>query len=122
MRRRLPPALLAALSLACGSASAATQLDRLVERGPPTVVVGTLFVLGSPPAMLAGALRGRSVRLPACRFGHGMKMVAVGAVALPFGLLVSPFHLGRLPDAWMDAVVDAVQEDYCARPPGAVFP
>jgi hypothetical protein len=28
----------------------------------------------------------------------------------------------RLPDAWMDGVVDAFQEDYCTRPPGSIPP
>jgi hypothetical protein len=122
MRPRFVLAPLAALCLAGGSAADDAPLDRLAERGPTTLVVGTMFTVASPPAMLVGAARGTSVRLPACRLGHGVKMIAFGAVALPFGLLVSPFDLERLPDAWMDGVVDAMQEDYCTRPPGAVFP
>lgn len=112
----------ATLNLALSPVRAETRLERLAERGPSTAVVGTMFTLASPPAMLAGALRGRSVRLSACRFGHGVKMIAIGVPALPLGLLFAPFDVKRLPDAWMDGVVDAMQEDYCMRPPDALFP
>ena len=76
----------------------------------------------SPPSMLIGAVRGRSIRLQACRFGHGLKMVGSGAILLPAGLLVAPLHYRTLPAAWMDGVVDAAQEDYCSRPITSVFP
>jgi hypothetical protein len=108
--------------LACRPAAAETPLQRLAERGPATPLVGTMFTIASPPAMLLNAVRGGPVRPSACRFGHGLKMIVVGAPALPLGLLVSPFDLDRLPDAWMDGVVDAMQEDYCTRPAGAVLP
>jgi hypothetical protein len=49
-------------------------------------------------------------------------MLVGGAALLPAGLIASPFHAGRLPDAWMDGVIDAYQEDYCLRPPGSFYP
>lgn len=104
------------------SAASATSSQRLAERGPATLVVGTLFTLTSPPALFFGRLRGQPVQLHACRLGHGLKMLAAGSVLLPAGLLVAPFDYERLPDGWMDGVVDAFQEDYCTRPVGSIFP
>jgi hypothetical protein len=103
-------------------AGAETSLQRLAERGPATFVVGLMFTLASPFALARGAVTNGRVALHACRLGHGVKMLAAGAVTLPAGLLVAPLDAKRLPDGWMDGVVDAFQEDYCTRPLGAVYP
>jgi hypothetical protein len=103
-------------------AGAETPLERLAERGPATFVVGLMFTLASPFAVARGAATGGRVALHACRLGHGLKMLAAGAVTLPAGLLVSPFDAEHLPDGWMDGVVDAFQEDYCTRPLASVYP
>jgi hypothetical protein len=119
----------AALALAALASSAPTRaagapgfVCRLAERGPATFVVGLAFTLASPFALARGAVTGGRSALHACRLGHGMKMLAAGALTLPAGLLVSPFDAQRLPDGWMDGIVDAFQEDYCTRPLRAVYP
>src|SRR5438309_615217 len=91
--------------------AASDTVRRLAERGPPTLIVGTLFALGSPPALLLAVVRGHPLRLSACRLGHGLKMIGASAVVLPAGLLLAPLAWQRLPGAWLDGVVDAVQED-----------
>lgn len=96
--------------------------SRLVQRGPPTIIVGTMFTLASPAGMAFAAAQRQPVKLHACRFGHGVKMVAAGTILLPAGLLLSLLHLDSVPAAWMDGVVDAFQEDYCTRPCTAVMP
>jgi hypothetical protein len=119
--RAVAVALFACLAPA-SSAGASSFVSDVAERGPPTFVVGLMFTLGSPVALARGATTGGRVRLHACRLGHGLKMLAAGAVTLPAGLLASPFDASRLPDAWMDGVVDAFQEDYCTRPLGSIYP
>lgn len=114
-------ALLACVAPASG-ASASSFVSRLAERGPATFVVGMMFTLSSPVAMARGAVTGGRVALHACRLGHGIKMLAAGALTLPAGLLVSPFDAKHLPDGWMDGVVDAFQEDYCTRPLTSLYP
>ena len=116
--------VVAAVVLALGAplASGAASLERLAERGPATFVVGLAFTLASPLALVRGTVTGGRVALHACRLGHGVKMLAAGALTLPAGLLVSPFDAKHLPDGWMDGVVDAFQEDYCTRPLRAVYP
>ena len=99
-----------------------TSFQRLAERGPATFVVGVMFTLASPFAMARGAVTDGRVALHACRLGHGVKMLAAGALTLPAGLLVAPFDAKRLPDGWMDGVVDAFQEDYCTRPLTSLYP
>jgi hypothetical protein len=100
-----PRATAAALALlgACAAPlpAAGSAVTRLAERGPSTLLVGTMFTISAPPALLVGAATGGF---------------------LPAGLLVAPFDWQRLPGAWMDGVVDAQQEDYCTRPFGAVLP
>jgi len=122
--RRGAPLVLALL--ACGvftpAASASSFVARLAERGPATFVVGMMFTLSSPVAMARGAVTGGRVALHACRLGHGVKMLAAGVLTLPAGLLVAPFDAKRLPDGWMDGVVDAFQEDYCTRPLTSLYP
>lgn len=119
-------ALLLLVALASGAiapgAAASGFVSRLAERGPATFVVGLMFMLSSPVAMASGAVTNGRVALHACRLGHGVKMLAAGAITLPAGLLVSPFDAKRLPDGWMDGVVDAFQEDYCTRPLTSVYP
>ena len=110
------------LALGAPSPSGATSLERLAERGPATFVVGMMFTLASPFALARSAVTGGRMALHACRLGHGVKMLAAGALTLPAGLLVSPFDAKRLPDGWMDGVVDAFQEDYCTRPLASVYP
>jgi hypothetical protein len=117
---------LAAITLAvfacCTGLAAPDTSRRLAERGPPTLVVGALFTLAAPPALLIAMVRGQPLRLAACRLEHGLIMVGASVVVLPTGLLLAPFHWQRLPGAWMDGVVDAVQEDYCSRPVTTVLP
>jgi hypothetical protein len=108
--------------LASAPARGATVVQTIAERGPSTLVVGTAFAVASPPVFVIDATRGRLSSLQACRFGHGLKMIVAGAVLLPAGLLATPFAPARLPDAWMDGVVDAFQEDYCTRPLTSVLP
>lgn len=115
-------ALVVLLLLASSPARGTSLVHTIAERGPSTLLVGTAFALASPPVLVVDATRGRSSPLQACRFGHGLKMIVAGAVLLPAGLLASPFALASLPDAWMDGVVDAFQEDYCTRPLGSVLP
>jgi hypothetical protein len=122
MPRHVLLGLLMASLLAAPAASAASTTQRLAERGPSTFAVGLAFTLMSPFKLLWGAATGGRVALHACRFGHGVKMLTAGAVLLPAGLVVSPFEAERLPDAWMDGVVDAFQEDYCTRPPSSILP
>jgi hypothetical protein len=110
------------LLLGVPPAASSSASERLAQRGPPTLAVGTLFTVSSPFAMLAGAFRGGRVAVHACRFGHGLKMIVAGAVLLPAGLLAAPFHPEGLPGGWMDGVVDAFQEDYCTRPLTSVYP
>ena len=104
------------------TARGATAAQRLSERGPSTLLVGTVFTLASPPSMIMGAVSNGPVLLHACRLGHGVKMLATSAVLLPAGLLVSPFNFNRLPAGWLDGLVDAMQEDYCSRPLISVYP
>ncbi|GIW40969.1 MAG: hypothetical protein KatS3mg076_1546 [Candidatus Binatia bacterium] len=122
MRRRVVLGILLASLVVAATSWAQDWSRRLAERGPATLVVGAVFTVASPPAILWGAVRGRPVRLAACRLGHGLKMLAASVVVLPAGLLVSPFHYRRLPSAWMDALVDSMQEDYCSRPLTSVLP
>lgn len=122
MRRRVLPGLLLAALLAAPASSVASTTQRLAEGGPSTFAVGLAFTLMSPFKLAWGAVSGGRVALHACRFGHGLKMLGAGAVLLPAGLVVAPFEAGRLPDAWMDGVVDAFQEDYCTRPPRSILP
>jgi aryl-alcohol dehydrogenase-like predicted oxidoreductase len=100
---------------------AAEFTQRLAERGPSTLAVGTLFTVASPLSLLLAPVRG-GARQSACRLGHGAKMLVAGALAAPVGLLLSPFYFRSVPAAWMDGVVDAMQEDYCSRPCGAILP
>jgi hypothetical protein len=100
---------------------AAEFTQRLAERGPSTLAVGTLFTVASPLSLLLAPVRG-GARQSACRLGHGAKMLVAGALAAPVGLLLSPFYFRSVPAAWMDGVVDAMQEDYCSRPFGAILP
>jgi hypothetical protein len=109
------------MALATAPAHAALA-RRLAERGPATLIVGTTFVLASPPGLLLGALRGDSVRLDGCRFVHGLEMLVASPIAVPAGLLLAPFHLDQGPGSWMDGLVDALQEDYCSRPVGSLLP
>ena len=124
--KRSRAALLAAIAVVgvafCTGLAASDTSRRLAERGPPTLVVGMLFTVSAPPALLLGAVRGQPLRLAACRLEHGLIMVGASALVLPAGLLLAPLHWERLPGAWMDGVVDAVQEDYCSRPVSAVLP
>jgi hypothetical protein len=121
-RRRLCLGVAVALVVAVAAARGHAAVRRVAERGPPTLVVGGLFTLASPPVMLVRALRRQSIRLPACRLGHGVKMLAAGTVLLPAGLVLAPFAAAVLPGAWMDGIVDAMQEDYCTRPVSSVLP
>ena len=95
---------------------------RLAERGPPTLVVGGLFTLMSPALIVVNGLRRRSIRLQACQLGHGVEMLVAGTVLLPAGLVLAPFVSQNLPGAWMDGLVDAMQEDYCSRPLASLMP
>lgn len=115
-------AVAVAVVIASTAARGHAAVRRLAERGPPTLVVGGLFTLISPPVILVHALRRQSVWLPACRLGHGVKMLVAGTVLLPAGLLLAPFEARALPGAWMDGLVDALQEDYCTRPLVSVLP
>ena len=109
--------------LVLNSPAAAADLSRrLAERGPATLLVGTVFTLSATPALALGALQRKALHLPACRLGHGVKMVVAGAVVAPAGFLLSPMDYNRLPDAWLDGLGDAFQEDYCTRPFDAVLP
>jgi hypothetical protein len=77
-----------------GRPACAADLTRhLAERGPSVLLVGTLFTIAAPPALLVDAVRGQPARLHACRLSHGVKMLAVSAVLLPAGLVLAPFHL-----------------------------
>jgi hypothetical protein len=114
-------ALVAGLALYPGVATSDLS-RRLAERGPSTLIVGALFAVSAPPALLIEALRGQSLRLSACRLGHGLTMLGASAVVLPASLILAPLYWRHLPGAWLDGVVDAVQEDYCTRPLTAVLP
>jgi hypothetical protein len=123
MRVRSGLALLALASLlAAPAAHAGSTAQKLAHRGPSTLAVGLAFTVLSPFKLAWDAATGGRPKLQACRFGHGVKMLVGGAVLLPTGLLVSPFQAEGLPDAWMDGVVEAYQEDYCSRPIGAILP
>jgi hypothetical protein len=111
-----------ALVIAAAAVQGEASVRRLAERGPPTLVVGGLFTVASPPLLVAATLRGQSARLHACRLGHGLKMLVAGTVLLPAGLVLAPLAHEMLPGAWMDGLVDAFQEDYCTRPLTAVMP
>lgn len=120
--RNLSAAALAGLLLALVPRQAGASARRVAERGPPTLLIGVAFTVSAPLGLMSRVARGRAPALPACRLGHGLKMTAAGALLLPAGLLLAPFHFGRLPAAWMDTAVDAAQEDYCTRPFMAVLP
>ena len=122
MARRGSIALALAALLAAPAASADTATRRLAERGPSTFAVGLAFTVLSPFKLAWDAASGGRPKLQACRFGHGVKMLVGGALLLPAGLLVSPFEAEGLPDAWMDGIVEAYQEDYCSRPIGSILP
>jgi hypothetical protein len=113
------------LAIAAGilalAAEAYASPQHVAERGPAAVVVGTLFTVASPPLIAAGALRGAPTRAHACRLGHGLGMLAASPVALPAGLVLAPWYR-TTPGAWMDAVVDAFQEDYCTRGVTTILP
>jgi hypothetical protein len=111
-----------AVVVATTAARGHAAVRRIAERGPATLVVGGIFTLVSPPMILVHAVRRQSVRLPACQFGHGVKMLVVGTVLLPAGLLLAPFDASNVPGGWMDGIVDAMQEDYCTRPVTSVLP
>jgi len=113
--------VVAALALYRGAASSDLS-RRLAERGPSALLVGTLFAVSAPPALVIEAVRGQSLRLSACRLEHGLAMLGASVVVLPAGLILAPLHWQRLPGTWLDGVVDAVQEDYCTRPLTAVLP
>jgi hypothetical protein len=115
-------AVATAIVVATAAARGHAAVRRLAERGPPTLVVGGLFTLMSPPLMLVNGLRRRSIRLPACQLAHGVKMLVAGTVLLPAGLALAPFASDAIPGAWMDGIVDAMQEDYCTRPVASVMP
>jgi hypothetical protein len=121
VRRSLVFLALASL-LAAPAAQADSAARKLAQRGPSTFAVGLAFTVLSPFKLAWDAATGGRPKLQACRFGHGVKMLVAGAVLLPAGLLVSPFQAEGLPDAWMDGVIDAYQEDYCLRPAGAILP
>ncbi len=121
VRRSLVFLALASL-LAAPAAQADSAARKLAQRGPSTFAVGLAFTVLSPFKLAWDAATGGRPKLQACRFGHGVKMLVGGAVLLPAGLLVSPFQAEGLPDAWMDGVIDAYQEDYCLRPAGAILP
>lgn len=121
LRRSLVFLALASL-LAAPAAQADSAARKLAQRGPSTFAVGLAFTVLSPFKLAWDAATGGRPKLQACRFGHGVKMLVGGAVLLPAGLLVSPFQAEGLPDAWMDGVIDAYQEDYCLRPAGAILP
>ena len=121
VRRSLVFLALASL-LAAPAAQADSAARKLAQRGPSTFAVGLAFTVLSPFKLAWDAASGGRPKLQACRFGHGVKMLVGGAVLLPAGLLVSPFQAEGLPDAWMDGVIDAYQEDYCLRPAGAILP
>jgi hypothetical protein len=121
VRRSLVFLALASL-LAAPAAQADSAARKLAHRGPSTFAVGLAFTVLSPFKLAWDAATGGRPKLQACRFGHGVKMLVGGAVLLPAGLLVSPFQAEGLPDAWMDGVIDAYQEDYCLRPAGAILP
>lgn len=108
--------------LCAPAAGASTAVERLSERGPATLIVGVLFTVSALPTAAVSAASGKPVAIQACRFGHGIKMVAAGAVLFPAGLLAMPFNWRRAPGGWMDGLMDAFQEDYCARPPTSVYP
>ena len=108
--------------LAATVARGEAAVRRLAERGPPTFLVGGIFTLMSPPRIVVNGLRRRSIRLPACQLGHGVEMLVAGTVLLPAGLVLAPFVPQNLPGAWMDGLVDAMQEDYCTRPLASVLP
>jgi len=111
-----------AVVVATTAARGHASVRRLAERGPPTFVVGGLFTLVSPPLMVVNGLRRRSMRLQACQLAHGVKMLVAGTVLLPAGLVLAPFAHDAIPGAWMDGIVDAMQEDYCTRPVASVMP
>jgi hypothetical protein len=100
----------------------ASNTEKLAHRGPSTFAVGLAFTIGAPFKLVWDAATGGRPKLQACRFGHGVKMLVGGALLLPAGLLVSPFEAEGLPDAWMDGIVEAYQEDYCLRPIGTMYP
>ncbi len=122
MLRRGVILLALASFLVAPAAQADSAARKLAHRGPSTFAVGLAFTLLSPFKLVWDAATGGRPKLQACRFGHGVKMLVGGAVLLPTGLLVSPFETEGLPDAWMDGVIDAYQEDYCLRPAGAILP
>ena len=122
MLRNTSTGLVLALLLTAPAAASASGTQKLAHRGPTTFAVGLAFTLGAPFKLLWDAATGGRPKLQACRFGHGVKMLAGGALLLPAGLLVSPFETEGLPDAWMDGVIEAYQEDYCLRPVGTLYP
>ncbi|MFQ5667085.1 MAG: hypothetical protein ACE5I7_11710 [Candidatus Binatia bacterium] len=109
-------------ALLSGTAARASLPQQVAERGPATLIVGTLFTLAAPPSLLIGAARGRPVRLHVCRLEHGVEMIVAGAVLLPAGLVLAPFYPSALPGTWLDGIVDAFQEDYCSRPLASLLP
>ena len=111
-----------AVVIVTAAARGHATVRRVAERGPPTLVVGGVFTLVSPPIMMVNGLRRRSIRLQACQLGHGVKMLVAGTVLLPAGLVLAPFAADAIPGAWMDGIVDAMQEDYCTRPVASVMP
>jgi hypothetical protein len=115
-------ALTLAALLAAPAAHADSAARKLAHRGPSTFAVGLAFTVLSPFKLVWDAASGGRPKLQACRFGHGVKMLVGGALLLPAGLLVSPFEAEGLPDAWMDGVVEAYQEDYCSRPIDSILP
>ncbi len=121
-RRPLAWALGAAAALLALGATDRGLARRLAERGPATPVVGAAYVLSAPPMALLDGVRGHRTRLYACRFLHGIKMLPAGTLALPAGLLLVPLAPRHLPDAWLDSLVEAFQEDSCTRPAWSVLP
>ncbi|TMA63115.1 MAG: hypothetical protein E6J68_02395 [Deltaproteobacteria bacterium] len=111
-----------AVVIVTAAARGHATVRRVAERGPPTLVVGGVFTLVSPPIMMVNGLRRRSIRLQACQLGHGVKMLVAGTVLLPAGLVLAPFAADAIPGAWMDGIVDAMQEDYCTRPVTSLMP
>ncbi len=122
MPRCAAAALLCALLLPAPAAAQLSATEKLAQRGPSTFAVGLAFTVGAPFKLLWDAATGGRPKLQACRFGHGVKMLVGGAVLLPAGLVVSPFEAQGLPDAWLDGIVEAYQEDYCLRPVATIYP
>lgn len=113
---------LTSLLMGLSPAGASPEASRIAERGPATLLVGTMFTLAAPLSIVSDLVRGRSPKPAACRFGHGLKMIVLGAPLLPAGLLLSPFYYERLPGGWFDGIVDSQQEDYCTRPFTTILP